>query len=144
MLRRTLAAAAALLAIAAGCYNNAALTNALAPARTAPIPTCEASSCAEMWQRAQLWVVNHSKWKIQTATDVVIETFNPVGYDASYGFTITKEPQGSGKYDIMMKASCGNAFGCNPKMNDVWNAFNYYVGTGRDVLSGVGNLSGIR
>ena len=118
--------------------------NALAPARLSVAPMCEGADCTDMWQRAQLWVANHSKWKIQTATDVLIETFNPIGYQPSYGFSVTREPLGNGRYRISMALHCGNPLGCDPKATDVLAAFNYYVASGRDVLAGIGNLSGIR
>jgi hypothetical protein len=130
--------AAALLV--SGC---AATPLILGPATGASEATCD-TGCREAWERAQLWVVHHSKWKIQTATDVLIETFNPTQYDPSYGFTATKEPLGGGRSRISLGMSCGNPFGCNPRAADVSMAFNYYVATGNDVLNGVSYGSAIR
>jgi hypothetical protein len=143
------ARAAALVAIAivvAGCYRNAALEQAIAPLRytSGGQPLCDQSSCTEQWQRAQVWISNHSKYKIRTATDVLIDTFNPTGYDPSYGFTVTREPVGDGQYAIAMRAVCGNFLGCKPRIEDVGTAFYSYVRTGQDALLGVRNLSGIR
>ncbi len=120
------------------------LQSALAPAANiGDSVTCQ-NECKAEWQRAQLWLAKHSKWKIQTATDVLIQTFNPTQYDPSYGFSVMKEPVGSGTYVIRMELFCGNLFGCDPKPLDVKKALFYYVKTGVDLLQGQGYLSGIR
>jgi hypothetical protein len=140
-----LSAPGALLVALSGCYNNAVLNARVAPLRgVASPPICAQAVCTEQWQRAQLWIANHSKWKIQTSTDVVIQTFNPVGMEASYGFAVSREPLGEGRYRITMKMACGNALGCNPSADDVTAAFYHYVASGTDILVGAGNLSGIR
>lgn len=46
------------------------------------------------WGRANFYVSKHSDWKIQTANDYMIDTYNPSG--SGYGFTITKEPKENG------------------------------------------------
>jgi hypothetical protein len=103
---------------------------------------CDDANCDECWERAQLWIVKHSKWKIQTATNVLIQTYNPTGSDPSYGFTVTKEPAGNGRYRITIEMSCGNMFGCSPKAEDVERAFYHYVIHGEDLLVGVRGLGG--
>jgi len=90
-----------------------------------------------------LWIVKHSKWKIQTATDVLIETYNPTGDDPSYGFTATKEPIGSGQYTIKLGLDCGNMLGCDPRQADIVAAFNYYVASGTDVLASMSHGSAV-
>ena len=41
------------------------------------IPVCvDEADCKAKWESAQLWVVHHSGYKIQLATDVLIETYN--------------------------------------------------------------------
>ena len=99
---------------------------------------CCKDKCKIEWQRAQVWVAKHSKWKIQTATDVLIQTYNPAGYDPSYGFTITKEPIPTrAKCSIIeMELYCGNPLGCDPRPSDVKKAFYYYITTGVDLLEG--------
>ncbi|MHB2032557.1 MAG: hypothetical protein ACYCVE_04180 [Gemmatimonadaceae bacterium] len=118
---------------------------ALAPANVfGASVACDSTSCKDDWDRAQLWIVNHSKYKIQTATDVLVETFNPSDDAPNYGFTATKEPQGSGHYVIALALTSGNMLGCDPKPRDVQRAFLFYVQTGRDLLAGMNGLSGIR
>ena len=95
------------------------------------------------WQRAQLWLANHSIYKIQVVTDVVLQTFNPPQAEPNYGFSITREPTGSDTYVIRMQMVCGNMFGCSPDPIDVRNGFYYYLKTGTDLFQGQG-YSGIR
>lgn len=127
-----------------GCASTgSSIHTALAPAIESGVTEADCdTTCSEQWQRAQLWLAKHSKWKIQTATDAIIQTFNPTGYDPSYGFSVTKEPLGGGRYRITMELACGNPFGCSPKSEDVRAAFYYYVQTGNDLLAGIGNLGG--
>lgn len=131
--------------LAAGC--NAVsnrLQARLAPAANIGDSVVCSNGCKEEWERAQLWIAKHSLWKIQISTDVLIQTYNPASDLPSYGFSITKEPTGSGNYVIRMSMACGNMFGCDPKPIDVKNAFYYYVKTGTDLLDGQGNLGAIR
>ncbi len=97
---------------------------------------CEQAQCSEYWERAQLWLAKHSQMKIQTATNVMIQTYNPINSDVIYGFSVIKEPVGNSAYSIQMTMACGNAFGCNPEPIYVRNAFYYYVKNGQDLLVG--------
>lgn len=102
-------------------------------ANAAPV-TCD-TNCTTAWQRSQLWLVKHSRWKIQTATDVLLQTYNPPDQDTSYGFTVTREPVGDGRFTIRMALQCANFIRCDPARSDVLAAFNHYVATGEDVLA---------
>lgn len=135
---------ALVVVLASGCASTITpkLQAVLVNAPTGPV-AC-ADTCKTEWERAQLWITNHSKWKVQTATDVVISTYNPPNYDVSYGFTITREPLGEGKYRISMGLMCGNPLGCDPEPNEVRRAFYQYISTGNDALVGLGYLGSIR
>lgn len=133
------------IAIAVGCGSttNKAMLTALEPATgIGPQVICDSTNASLYWQRAQLWLAKHSRWKIQTATDVMIQTYNPGNYEPSYGFTAMKEPIAGGQMRITIEMVCGNALGCDPKAEDVRRAFLYYVQTGTDLLEGVGRLGG--
>lgn len=99
--------------------------------------------CKTEWERAQIWLTQHSNWKLQLVTDVSLQTFNPPNQDVSYGFVVSKVPQGSG-YVIAMGLQCGNLIGCDPKPSDIRRAFYHYVTTGQDLLVGAGYLGTIR
>ena len=143
---RQISPLALLLAALSGCaMNTAALTQALAPAAGIGTEVHCDSGCTVPWQRAQLWVANHAAMKVQTATDVLIQTYNVTGYEPAYSITVTKTPQPvAGQYVIAISLSCGNLFGCNPKEPDVRTAFLYYVKTGQDLLAGKSLGGGIR
>lgn len=57
--------------------------------RTVPVCT-SAPDCSAKWDAAQLWIVHHASYKIQTATNVLIETFNPSNYDPGLAARVTK------------------------------------------------------
>lgn len=113
---------------------SAELSTALAPAASVGTSVeCE-SGCKIEWERAQLWLAKHAPTKVQSATDVQIQTYNPPGQHAWYGFSIMKEPIGGDRYKISVTMGCGNFIGCSPKEVDVRNALLYYVKTGDDLL----------
>jgi hypothetical protein len=93
------------------------------------IPTCSGDAdCKAKWEAAQLWVVHNAGFKIQTATDVLIETYNATGGSPSIAARVTKEPLGGGRYRLVVFVTCDNMFGCVP---DSWQAalnFNQVVG----------------
>lgn len=129
---RHLAAAGALWITLAAC---AAPPLQLGPAASAGPVVCD-TNCKVAWERAQLWIVKHSKMKVQTATDVLVQTYNPESMKSEYGFTATREPVSNGQYRITLAAYCADPLiGCNPRPEDVVAAFNYYVATGKDVLA---------
>ena len=128
-----------LTAALVGCISNQAIEEALAPAHgTGPLIVCD-SGCKVEWQRAQLWLAKHSVMKIQTATDVLLQTYNSdEKFNSGYAFTITKEPMDNSHYRISIEIACrtGKWTGCDPKPDDVRDAFIYYVKTGNDLLGG--------
>jgi len=99
----------------------------------ATVPTCDNQQrCAVKWEAAQAWVVNHSAFNLQIATDVLIQTYNPPlngGNSAFDRYRVVKEPLGGGQYRIVISVWCINVFTCVP---DTWQAaldFNRYVGS---------------
>lgn len=97
-------------------------------------PECDSLNCPDLWSKAQVWIVKHAMMKIQTATDTVIQTYNPVNNMPVYAFTILKEPIGGGRFRISMSLVCGNMFGCNIESRKLRDAFYHYLNTGEDVL----------
>lgn len=78
------------------------------------IPICDgADDCKAKWEAAQIWVVHHSGFKIQTATDVLIQTYSSGdSSDTRIQMQVTKEPLGGGRYQIAIALGCNNLFGC--------------------------------
>lgn len=92
--------------------------------------TCEgAQQCSEYWRRMQYWISTHSGFKIQLATDTVIETYNPPNYSLRWAFYAAKEPLGNGLERITIRASCGAAPICQEDRNSlIASAKSYVVG----------------
>lgn len=96
------------------------------------IPTCVgAEDCNAKWEAAQLWVVHNAAYKIQTATNVLIETYNPSQHSPSLAARVTKEPQGGGKYRLLVALWCDNMFGCVPDAYAKALEFNNAVGAAK-------------
>lgn len=93
------------------------------------IPTCSGvDDCNAKWEAAQLWIVHNTAYKIQTATSVLIETYNPSQHSPSLAARVTKEPQGGGKYRLLVALWCDNMFGCVPDAYAKALEFNKAVG----------------
>lgn len=132
-----------ILALSACVHTSPQLLTALAPAGEigdASYIQCD-SGCAVPWQRAQVWLAKHSTMKVQTATDVLLETYNPTGGIGRLGFSLTKEPTATpGSYRINVQAVCTGTLGCAPTDVEARQALLYYVKTGKDVLDQPGLL----
>jgi len=95
--------------------------------RTTPV-CVDTQDCKVKWDAAQLWIVKNAGYKLQTVTDVLLQTYNPTGSTTDIGVQATKEPMGSGHYQIVVKVWCDNMFGCFPNALDATLAFNREVG----------------
>jgi hypothetical protein len=94
--------------------------------RTTPICSDE-KDCAAKWDAAQLWIVHNSGFKLQTTTNVLLQTYNATGGSPSIAVQVTKEPLGGGKYKLVVQVSCDNIFGCVPNQWDAALNFNNTV-----------------
>lgn len=138
MLKNILISSMAILLIG-GCaaIDNPQLDTALSTSKNSTSDiTCD-NGCKNEWERAQAWVMKHSKMKIQLVNDMMITTYNPIRNDPDYGFNITKEPLGNNRYKITMDLGNANMFGGKPKPLEVKSLFNYYVQYGKDLLDNV-------
>jgi hypothetical protein len=129
ILRPAFAALLAVAAALAGCAT-AANDAALAEARRT-VPTCTAGAdCDAKWEAAQLWIVNHAGFRLQTSTGVVLQTFGPstVTRDSTrLAVTATREPDGPKHFRIVARVGCGNPFGCTPEWPAALLDFNRVV-----------------
>lgn len=95
-------------------------------------PTCAGpADCSAKWDAAQLYVVKHSQMKIQTVTNVLIETFNPPPYGTELAMRVTKEPVGNGTYRLVLEAWCNNMFSCLPNPREAKAGFFYAISEAR-------------
>jgi hypothetical protein len=94
------------------------------------IPTCSdtvAEQCEKMWEAAQVWVAQNAGYKIQIATSVLIETYNPVDYSTNLAVKVVKEATGSANYKFTVQVWCANLFGCRPNQHQAALDFNRKV-----------------
>lgn len=76
----------------------------------------EGADCNAKWSRAVAWVARNSRWKIQTQTDQLIQTYGPGETDSTANaWTITKAAEGNGIYRIDARGGCANIFACIPE-----------------------------
>lgn len=97
-------------------------------------------SCDLAWQRAQLWLASHAATKLQTATDVVLATYNTGMSEPRFSFQATREPLAAGAGTIRINMTCGSVpigVRCEPDEAQTRRAFLHYVATGQDVLIGL-------
>lgn len=114
--------------IVAGCATDSPERQAKLAELQRTIPTCSSTEeCNEKWEAAQLWVVKNSGWKIQIQSNVLIETYNSINHSPNIAVRVTKEPIGGGKYNLLVRVWCDNAFYCNPNTIDAALDFNRTV-----------------
>jgi len=70
------------------------------------IPTDEAELA---WGRIQGFLGKYSSMKIQTATDYVVETYNPAQSAVDFGYSIVRTPVEEG-VEIVIRCVTGNMF----------------------------------
>jgi hypothetical protein len=92
---------------------------------------CESpEQCSLYWRRAQAWVAQNSRYKIQIATDTIIETYSPPQAAVHRAFRILRIP-GNGKTErITIASGCANIFGCSTTEAQSAAAFKQYVRSG--------------
>ena len=112
--RRLLAAVAAAAAAALmGCATRQPPSAADQTDAYEPLVCVGPAQCQTAWRRAQLWLVDNSHWKIQIATEVVIETYNGDPYTPFRHYVLTREPLGGDRERIKIASGCPNTYGCS-------------------------------
>ncbi|MGR8932594.1 MAG: hypothetical protein ACU836_18380 [Gammaproteobacteria bacterium] len=92
------------------------------------IPICSGTDdCNAKWEAAQLWVVHNAGWKIQTQSNVLIETYNADHGSTNIAVRVTKEPLGGGRYTLLVKVWCDNLIRCYPDTLDAAINFNHAI-----------------
>lgn len=80
-----------------------------------PLLCANKAQCDTYWQRAQVWVSTHSGYKVQTATDAIIQTYGPFGAKVELAHQVLRLPNENGSARIIIKSNCDNIFGCHPE-----------------------------
>jgi hypothetical protein len=94
----------------------------------ASTPYCTSEpDCNAKWAAAKIWVVKHAEYKIQTISDVLIQTVGPFEFQGDLAASVRKESMGAGKYAIKAVIKCGSNEGCMPDAQKSLLDFNQTV-----------------
>lgn len=112
--------------VISGCASNKPLTTEQKQA-LAPIRCADKTQCDLFWQKTQVWIAKNSRYRIQTATDVLIQTYGPMDSATAMAYTVIKEPDSNGGATLSMRASCDNWIGCDIPPVDAIMAYRKYL-----------------
>jgi hypothetical protein len=85
-----------------------------------PITCHVGADCQVKWTRASTWVAEHSKYKVETSTESLIQTSGPSTFetDPSPAYKVTKIATGPNEYAIEFAGGCDSIFTCSPTVPD--------------------------
>jgi hypothetical protein len=128
-MKRALLATLCVLA-ASGCSTGGQVNPDVMQIATAPLTCANANECSLWWQRAQTWVTHHSTYKIEAATDSLIQTTGPDGGKRALAYQITRTPNNDGTATIGFAAHCDSSLGCKPNPWEAGADFKEFVRSG--------------
>ncbi|NML32184.1 hypothetical protein [Paraburkholderia antibiotica] len=126
MKNKSLLAALCLIALA-GCVSQGQVDPDVMQIATKPLTCSNKAECDLWWQRAQTWVASNSKYKIETATDSLIQTAGPDGGKRALAYQITRSANPDGTATIGFAAHCDGSLGCKPNPWEAGAQFKEYV-----------------
>lgn len=104
----------------------------------------DSASADLSWQRAQVWMAQHSATKISISNEYMIQNEKRSDDEGSrYNLTVTKEPLQAGAAKISLKIE-GFCLVCRPKPAEIERLFSHYLRTGEDLMKGIAVLHGIK
>ncbi|AET90545.1 hypothetical protein BYI23_A027070 [Burkholderia sp. YI23] len=121
---------AASLAVLSGCAVQDQVSSTTMEQATAPLTCMSKAECDAWWARAQVWVTNHSEYKLQTITDSIIQTAGPSSGKRALAYQITKTPTNEGTATIGFAAHCEHPLGCEPNPWQAGADFKQFVRNG--------------
>ncbi|SAK51472.1 hypothetical protein AWB82_01543 [Caballeronia glebae] len=117
------------LALLSGCAQDQVSSTTMEQA-TQPLTCMSRTECDAWWARAQVWVTNHSEYKLQTVTDSIIQTAGPSSGKRALAYQITKTPTNEGTATIGFAAHCDNPLGCQPNPWQAGADFKQFIKNG--------------
>jgi hypothetical protein len=121
---------ATLCVLAAGCSTRGQVDPDVMQIATTPLTCSSQTECNMWWQRAQTWVTNHSHYRIEAATDSLIQTAGPDGGKRALAYQITTTPNSDGTATIGFAAHCDSSLGCKPNPWEAGADFKKFVRSG--------------
>jgi len=94
--------------IASGCATGPQMTYHHAAASPA-LPCASQAACDAAWANLQVWISQHSTWRIRMANETLIETFGPskTGYSGGeLAFSATRLRNADGSGSISIRTAC--------------------------------------
>jgi hypothetical protein len=113
--------------VAAGCSTQGQVNPDVMQIATTPLTCSNKAECDVWWQRAQTWVASHSTYKVESATDTLIQTAGPDGGKRALAYQITRAPNPDGTATIGFAAHCDGSLGCKPNPWEAGADFKGYV-----------------
>lgn len=72
-----------------------------------PLHCKSKEQCDRWWRTAQVWAVKNAGFKVQVATDAILQTFNATPGVAGYSVQISRAPEPTGGEVFEIEAKCG-------------------------------------
>jgi hypothetical protein len=102
-------------------------------AANAPVYCPDKPACDAAWAKAEVWVAQNSRFRIQRVSSVVLSTYGPStagGATTNLAFQVTRESIGGDRQQIKVWAGCGNPFGCIPTVDEATAALKRHISPG--------------
>lgn len=115
------------LSFLAGCAAQREVPPAVTAQANEPLYCSSEQQCRIYWQRAQVWISNNSRWKIQTLSDSLIVTFTPRDGSIDRAYKAMKVPVSTERAQILLATGCANMFGCRPHQDAAIASFKAFV-----------------
>ncbi len=122
--------AAASLAWLGGCASQDQVSSTTMEQATQPLTCMSKAECDAWWARAQVWVTNHSEYRIQTITNSIIQTAGPSSNKRALAYQITMTPTNEATTTIGFAAHCDHPLGCKPNPWQAGADFKQFVRNG--------------
>jgi len=132
MSRFPLLATAVCFLTASGCapVTDPATSSAIEALAASPVVCTAGPDCDAKWSRASTWVAQNSDYKVQVASETLIQTMGPLPYDPRPAFVVTKMATGDNSFRIELNGGCDNIFGCIPGLKESRAKFVAFVNSG--------------
>jgi hypothetical protein len=122
--------AAMSFALLAGCASQDQVSSTTMEQATQPLTCMSKAECDAWWARAQVWVTNHSEYKLQTVTNSIIQTAGPSSSKRALAYQVTMTPTNEATATIGFAAHCDHPLGCDPNPWQAGADFKQFVRNG--------------
>jgi hypothetical protein len=82
------------------------LTEEETKALAEPVTCSTKPECDAAWRKATAWVIALSPWKVQIATEYLLQTYGPQGKAGLMAFTLSRDPVHVNGETIVLTPSC--------------------------------------